>query len=205
MAASPSSCQSGRCHRESKVSSRLGGKSSLQSKERNCLAASSHPDGSSLRAIKPFGRPSASVAKDGLAAFLNGRGYPAQGWSSWHWTGLAAAEPALGRKRLQSPASSCRAPNAVGHEQHDRDGERAEDDQIETAMLGEIGDEPPHQDVLQALPLPFDTRPFALHATWHARFDNDRGHQWLRQQLKDCSHLTTRASVNPFNAEVRLV
>jgi len=44
-----------------------------------------------------------------------------------------------------------------------------------------------YQDVLQALPLPFDTRPFTLYATWHARFDNDRGHQWLRQQLKDCT------------------
>ncbi|WP_245284368.1 LysR family transcriptional regulator [Bradyrhizobium sp. WSM2254] len=44
-----------------------------------------------------------------------------------------------------------------------------------------------YRDVLQSLPLPFDTRPFTLHATWHARFDNDRGHQWLRQQLKDCA------------------
>ncbi|QPF84145.1 LysR family transcriptional regulator [Bradyrhizobium genosp. L] len=40
---------------------------------------------------------------------------------------------------------------------------------------------------LRALRLPFDTRPFTLHATWHARFDNDPGHEWLRQQLKDCA------------------
>jgi DNA-binding transcriptional LysR family regulator len=44
-----------------------------------------------------------------------------------------------------------------------------------------------YHDVLQSLRVPFDTRPFTLHATWHARFDNDRGHQWLRQQLKDCA------------------
>nr|WP_283815584.1 LysR family transcriptional regulator [Bradyrhizobium campsiandrae] len=42
-----------------------------------------------------------------------------------------------------------------------------------------------YHDVLQALRLPFDTRPFTLHATWHARFDNDHGHQWLRQQLEE--------------------
>lgn len=44
-----------------------------------------------------------------------------------------------------------------------------------------------YQDALQSLRLPFDTRPFTLHAAWHARFDNDRGHQWLRQQLKECA------------------
>lgn len=44
-----------------------------------------------------------------------------------------------------------------------------------------------YNDVLRALRLPFDTRPFTLYATWHARFDNDRGHQWLRQQLEECA------------------
>ncbi|HEV2675986.1 MAG TPA: LysR family transcriptional regulator [Aliidongia sp.] len=39
---------------------------------------------------------------------------------------------------------------------------------------------------LDALPLPFDTRRFALHATWHPRFDSDPGHVWLRRQLADC-------------------
>ncbi len=43
----------------------------------------------------------------------------------------------------------------------------------------------PH--ALQSLRLPFDTRPFTLNVTWHARFDNDRGHQWLRQQLEECA------------------
>jgi DNA-binding transcriptional LysR family regulator len=41
-------------------------------------------------------------------------------------------------------------------------------------------------DKLLALRLPFDTRPFTLHATWHARFDGDAGHQWLRRQLETC-------------------
>jgi DNA-binding transcriptional LysR family regulator len=44
-----------------------------------------------------------------------------------------------------------------------------------------------YSDALRALRLPFDTRPFTLHATWHARFANDHGHQWLRQQLKECA------------------
>jgi DNA-binding transcriptional LysR family regulator len=39
---------------------------------------------------------------------------------------------------------------------------------------------------LDSLPLPFDVRRFSLHATWHPRFDNDRGHVWLRQQLVHC-------------------
>jgi DNA-binding transcriptional LysR family regulator len=44
-----------------------------------------------------------------------------------------------------------------------------------------------YQNDLRALHLPFDTRAFTLQATWHARFDNDPGHQWLRQQLKTCA------------------
>ena len=39
---------------------------------------------------------------------------------------------------------------------------------------------------LHSLPLPFDTRRFSLHATWHPRFDSDPGHVWLRQQLASC-------------------
>jgi DNA-binding transcriptional LysR family regulator len=39
---------------------------------------------------------------------------------------------------------------------------------------------------LDSLSLPFETRPFSLHATWHPRFDNDPGHVWLRQQLAHC-------------------
>jgi DNA-binding transcriptional LysR family regulator len=41
-------------------------------------------------------------------------------------------------------------------------------------------------DKLLPLRLPFDTRPFTLHATWHARFDRDPSHQWLRRQLESC-------------------
>ncbi|MGJ4944448.1 LysR family transcriptional regulator [Bradyrhizobium sp. HKCCYLS1011] len=44
-----------------------------------------------------------------------------------------------------------------------------------------------YSNALRSLRLPFDTRPFTLHATWHARFNNDQGHQWLRQQLKECA------------------
>jgi DNA-binding transcriptional LysR family regulator len=44
-----------------------------------------------------------------------------------------------------------------------------------------------YPNTLQALRLPFDTRPFTLHATWHARFDNDPGHDWLRRQLETCA------------------
>ncbi len=39
---------------------------------------------------------------------------------------------------------------------------------------------------LQSLPLPFETRGFSLHATWHPRFDGDPGHVWLRRQLALC-------------------
>ncbi|KJC37394.1 LysR family transcriptional regulator [Bradyrhizobium sp. LTSP849] len=41
--------------------------------------------------------------------------------------------------------------------------------------------------MLTALPLPFETRRFNLHATWHSRFDKDPGHLWLRQQLGRCA------------------
>jgi DNA-binding transcriptional LysR family regulator len=44
-----------------------------------------------------------------------------------------------------------------------------------------------YKGALRALRLPFETRPFTLQATWHARFDNDPGHEWLRQQLKSCA------------------
>jgi DNA-binding transcriptional LysR family regulator len=44
-----------------------------------------------------------------------------------------------------------------------------------------------YSNTLRSLRLPFETRPFTLHATWHARFNNDQGHQWLRQQLKECA------------------
>jgi DNA-binding transcriptional LysR family regulator len=36
---------------------------------------------------------------------------------------------------------------------------------------------------LTVLPLPFDAGRFELHATWHARFDNDAAHGWFRKQL----------------------
>ncbi|MGZ3699380.1 MAG: LysR family transcriptional regulator [Bdellovibrionota bacterium] len=44
-----------------------------------------------------------------------------------------------------------------------------------------------YQAALTPLRLPFDTRRFSLYATWHARFDNDPGHQWLRRQLAACA------------------
>jgi hypothetical protein len=40
---------------------------------------------------------------------------------------------------------------------------------------------------LDAFRLPFETRRFTLHATWHARFDRDPGHAWLRRQLAACA------------------
>jgi DNA-binding transcriptional LysR family regulator len=43
-----------------------------------------------------------------------------------------------------------------------------------------------YADDLDALPLPFETRGFNLHAAWHPRFDNDPGHIWLRRQLALC-------------------
>ena len=44
-----------------------------------------------------------------------------------------------------------------------------------------------YADTLVPLALPFDARRFSLYATWHARFDNDPGHAWLRQQLAVCA------------------
>jgi hypothetical protein len=32
-----------------------------------------------------------------------------------------------------------------------------------------------------------DAGRFSLYATWHARFDKDPGHAWLRQQLALCA------------------
>jgi DNA-binding transcriptional LysR family regulator len=39
---------------------------------------------------------------------------------------------------------------------------------------------------LDAFRLPFETQRFTLHATWHARFDQDPGHAWLRQFWGRC-------------------
>jgi DNA-binding transcriptional LysR family regulator len=44
-----------------------------------------------------------------------------------------------------------------------------------------------YADTLDALRLPFETPRFTLHATWHARFDGDPGHAWLRRQLAACA------------------
>jgi DNA-binding transcriptional LysR family regulator len=44
-----------------------------------------------------------------------------------------------------------------------------------------------YQATLTSLRLPFDTRRFSLYATWHARFDQDPGHRWLRRQLAACA------------------
>lgn len=43
-----------------------------------------------------------------------------------------------------------------------------------------------YADDLDSLPLPFETKGFSLHATWHPRFDNDPAHVWLREQLALC-------------------
>ena len=40
---------------------------------------------------------------------------------------------------------------------------------------------------LDSFPLPFETRGFRLHATWHPRFDTDAAHVWLRDQLAACA------------------
>lgn len=42
-------------------------------------------------------------------------------------------------------------------------------------------------NMLTALALPFDAGRFTLHAAWHARFDHDPGHVWLRGQLAACA------------------
>jgi DNA-binding transcriptional LysR family regulator len=44
-----------------------------------------------------------------------------------------------------------------------------------------------YADELLAMPLPFDTKPFTLHATWHARFEGDPAHRWLREQIQNCA------------------
>ncbi|WP_338822844.1 LysR substrate-binding domain-containing protein [Bradyrhizobium septentrionale] len=44
-----------------------------------------------------------------------------------------------------------------------------------------------YSNVLTAIGLPFDAGHFSLYATWHARFDNDPGHVWLRDLLADCA------------------
>jgi DNA-binding transcriptional LysR family regulator len=40
-----------------------------------------------------------------------------------------------------------------------------------------------YASTLASFELPFDAGRFSLYATWHARFDNDPGHAWLRRQL----------------------
>jgi hypothetical protein len=37
------------------------------------------------------------------------------------------------------------------------------------------------------LPLPLDAGRFNLYTVWHARFDNDPCHAWLRGQLAACA------------------
>ena len=44
-----------------------------------------------------------------------------------------------------------------------------------------------YSGTLLPLRLPFDAGRFSLYATWHARFDKDPGHSWLRQQLAVCA------------------
>ncbi|KJC47236.1 LysR family transcriptional regulator [Bradyrhizobium sp. LTSP885] len=44
-----------------------------------------------------------------------------------------------------------------------------------------------YSSVLAACTLPFDAGRFSLYATWHARFDNDPGHVWLRELLTACA------------------
>ncbi|WP_426142519.1 LysR family transcriptional regulator [Pseudomonas sp. DWP3-1-2] len=43
-----------------------------------------------------------------------------------------------------------------------------------------------YKNVLDAYALPFETDSFSLYATWHARFDRDSSHLWLRKQLRAC-------------------
>jgi DNA-binding transcriptional LysR family regulator len=40
-----------------------------------------------------------------------------------------------------------------------------------------------YASMLASFELPFDAGRFSLYSTWHARFDNDPGHTWLRHQL----------------------
>ncbi|NEU99816.1 LysR family transcriptional regulator [Bradyrhizobium sp. UFLA 03-164] len=44
-----------------------------------------------------------------------------------------------------------------------------------------------YSNALTATALPFDAGHFSLYATWHARFDNDPGHIWLRNLLASCA------------------
>lgn len=44
-----------------------------------------------------------------------------------------------------------------------------------------------YSDRLVSFPLPFDAGRFTLHATWHARFDADPAHSWLRAQVLACA------------------
>lgn len=44
-----------------------------------------------------------------------------------------------------------------------------------------------YEGSLVSLPLPFEVRRFSLFAAWHARFDKDLAHAWLRQQLAICT------------------
>ena len=44
-----------------------------------------------------------------------------------------------------------------------------------------------YADRLASFPLPFDAGRFTLFATWHARFDADPGHGWLREQVVGCA------------------
>ncbi|MCJ2091090.1 LysR substrate-binding domain-containing protein [Methylobacterium sp. J-072] len=43
-----------------------------------------------------------------------------------------------------------------------------------------------YANALDTFSLPFETRRFDLHATWHPRFESDPAHVWLRQQLTLC-------------------
>jgi len=44
-----------------------------------------------------------------------------------------------------------------------------------------------YADRLVSFPLPFDAGRFTLFATWHARFDADPAHSWLREQVLACA------------------
>jgi DNA-binding transcriptional LysR family regulator len=41
-------------------------------------------------------------------------------------------------------------------------------------------------DRLDSFELPFATQEFTLFSTWHARFDNDPAHRWLRERIATC-------------------
>ncbi|VWC44947.1 LysR family regulatory protein [Burkholderia arboris] len=46
-----------------------------------------------------------------------------------------------------------------------------------------------YKDTLDTFQLPFDANRYSLYATWHARFDQDGGHVWLREQLQSCVNI----------------